>query len=195
MPDGKPMRADARRNRARILAAAEAVLARDGLAASVREIARQADVGMATIYRQFPTKEALYEAIIVSRFQALVEEFRHLTMADDAGMAFFRFFSRVVEEATSKKMLADALAAAGIDIEAGMPELAKDMTSVIETLLTRAQRARTVREDLALTELMALLTAACLAAERNQWEDTFRARILAVMFDGLYAKGKEGPNR
>ncbi|MBF8192699.1 TetR/AcrR family transcriptional regulator [Nonomuraea sp. K274] len=187
MPESKPLRADARRNRVRILAAAELVLARDGLSASVREIARQADVGMATIYRQFPTKEALYEAIVVSRIQALVEEFRELAVADDAGAAFFHFFSRLVEESTHKKMLADALADAGIDVEAGMAELAQEMARVIEPLLTRAQRAGVIREDLAMAELMALLTAACLAAERNRWDDAWRTRVLGLMFDGLRA--------
>jgi AcrR family transcriptional regulator len=185
MTDGTSMRADARRNRTRILAVAEAVLARDGLSASLREIARQAEVGMATIYRQFPTKEALYEAIVVGRMQALAEEGRELTTAEDAGAAFFHFFTRVVEEATQKKMLADALADAGIDVKAGMSELTQEMPRVIETLLTRAQRAGAVREDLGMPELLALLTAASLAAERARWDDGLRTRTLGFMFDGL----------
>src|SRR5580692_11850773 len=61
----RPRRADAERNRERVLASAEAVLASDGLSASMRAIAARAGVGLATIYRNFPTQEALYQAIII----------------------------------------------------------------------------------------------------------------------------------
>jgi AcrR family transcriptional regulator len=68
----RPLRADARRNRASVIAAAELVLARDGMSASMREIARQAGVWLATVYRQFPTKAALYETITRDRVQRLL---------------------------------------------------------------------------------------------------------------------------
>ena len=63
----KPLRADARRNQARVLAAAEAVFAAKGTAASTEEIARQAGVGIGTVFRHFPTKQALLEAVLVGR--------------------------------------------------------------------------------------------------------------------------------
>src|SRR3989442_539577 len=66
------MRADARRNRARVLEAAEAVFAASGTAASTEEIARRAGVGIGTVFRHFPTKEALLEAILVDKLVALV---------------------------------------------------------------------------------------------------------------------------
>ncbi|MEU9835163.1 helix-turn-helix domain-containing protein [Streptosporangium sp. NPDC048047] len=185
MPESRPLRADARRNRERILRTAEIVLARDGLSASMREIARQADVGLATIYRQFPTKEALYEAIVVARVRALVDEARGLADSEEPGAAFFRFFTRVVEDATHKKTLVDALTDAGVDVKAGMSGLSREMVAVIETLLTRAQQAGRVRADVRMPELLALLSAACLAAERGRWEEPLRTRTLSVMFDGL----------
>jgi len=83
--EAKPLRADARRNRARVLEAAEAVLARDGSAASIRAVAQQAGVGLGTIYRHFPTREALYEAILVDRLQRLAERSAALRKAEDAG--------------------------------------------------------------------------------------------------------------
>jgi AcrR family transcriptional regulator len=181
----RPLRADARRNRARVLEAAETILARDGMAASLREIARQAGVGLATIYRQFPTKEALYEAIVVERVRRLVDEARALADVDDAGAAFFAFFTRVVADSTDQKMLVDALADVGVDVKAGMDDLHREMVEAIEALLTRAQRAGAVRVDLAMRELLALLGAACLAAERNRWDEGMRTRALAFMFDGF----------
>jgi AcrR family transcriptional regulator len=181
----RPLRADARRNRARVLEAAETVLARDGMAASLREIARQADVGLATIYRQFPTKEALYEAIVLERIRRLVEEAQASADTDDAGTAFFAFFTRVVADATEQKMLVDALADAGVDVKAGMGDLHRAMLDAIEALLTRAQRAGAVRGDLAMPELLALLGAACLAAQRSRWDEGMRTRALAFMFDGF----------
>ncbi|MDP4509178.1 TetR/AcrR family transcriptional regulator [Nonomuraea turcica] len=175
------MRADAQRNRARVLDAAEEVLARDGLSASMREIAEVAGVGVGTIYRQFPTKEALYQAIVMDRQQRLAGLADELAAAQDAGAAFFAFFTKIVEDSTVKKVLVDALAVAGIDAKAGAP----DIRGAIEALLTRAQRAGAVRGDVGMAELLALLSATCLAAQHNNWDEGLRTRTLAVVFDGL----------
>ncbi|AQZ60400.1 hypothetical protein BKM31_01700 [[Actinomadura] parvosata subsp. kistnae] len=175
------MRADARRNRARVLDAAETVLARDGLAASMREIAEVAGVGVGTIYRQFPTKEALYQAIVEDRMRRLADRAGELATAEDPGAAFFEYFTTIVADSTMKKVLVDALAVAGIDAKAGSP----DIKGAIETLLTRAQRAGAVRGDVGMEELLALLSAACLAAQHHHWDEGLRTRTLAVVFDGL----------
>jgi AcrR family transcriptional regulator len=179
------VRADARRNRERVLAAAEEVLARDGLSASMRDIAGRAGVGLGTIYRHFPTQEALYQAIIVDRTQRLVAEAEALSGADDAGAAFFGYFARIVANAAEKKAMADVLAEAGIDPKAGMAHLGTDMRRAISTLLDRAQAAGAVRGDLGLPEVLALLSGACMAAERHQWDTGFRDRTLSILFDGL----------
>jgi AcrR family transcriptional regulator len=181
----RPKRADAQRNQARVLEAAEAVLARDGLSASMRTIAEQAGVGLGTIYRHFPTQEALYQAVIVDRVRRLVAEADRLATAAEPGPAFFAFFDGIVENATRKKVLADAIADAGLDPKAGTADLAADMRAAIARLLARAQADGAVREDLQMAELLALLSASCLAAERNQWSRRLRTRTLAVVFDGL----------
>jgi AcrR family transcriptional regulator len=183
--DARPLRADARRNRERVLAAAEEILARDGLSASMRTIAERAGVGLGTIYRHFPTQEALYQAIIVDRTRRLVAEASTLAAGGDPGAAFFGYFTRVVENATEKKAMADVLSDAGIDPKAGLAHLGHDMRGAIEDLLTRAQGAGAVRTDVDLSQVLALLAGACMAAERNQWNPGFRTRTLAVLFDGL----------
>ncbi len=183
--EAKPLRADAQRNRARILAAAEVALARDGLSASMRTIAGHADVGLGTIYRHFPTQEALYQAIIIDRTQRLVAEADALAAAEDPGTAFFTYLTRIVADATQKKALADVLTDAGIDPKAGMADVGRDMRNAIERLLTGAKEAGEVRPDLNLPELLAVLGGICMAAERNQWDADLRTRTLGFVFDGL----------
>jgi AcrR family transcriptional regulator len=181
----RPQRADAVRNRERVLAAAEAVLAREGLSASMRAIAADAGVGLGTIYRNFPTQEALYQAIIVRRTKALIAEAAELAGAPDPGRAFFGYFTRVVEHAMRTKALADLLARAGIDPKPGMAGAGDEMRRAVGVLLARAQQADAVRPDLRMPELMAILTAACLAAEHSQWDAQLLAGTLAIVFDGM----------
>jgi AcrR family transcriptional regulator len=89
----KPMRADAVRNRARVLEAADRVFALEGAAVSIDDVAREAGVGVGTIYRHFPTKEDLLQAVVISRVESLVDQARALAAADDATAAFFDFLS------------------------------------------------------------------------------------------------------
>ncbi|MGW4895562.1 TetR/AcrR family transcriptional regulator [Kitasatospora sp. NPDC004240] len=182
--EARPLRADARRNRARVLEAAEAVLARDGSTASMRAVAQQAGLGLGTIYRHFPTQEALYEAILLDRMRRLAERSEALREAEDAGAAFFGFFTEIVDNASRMKAVADVLADAGVDVKAGLSEAGGTVRAAVEALLFRAQRAGAVREDLQPPELLALLGATCLAAERNQWEPGLRDRTLGIVFDG-----------
>lgn len=175
-------RADAQRNRARVLAAAEAVLARDGVSASMRAVAEEAGVGLGTIYRHFPHREALYQAIIAARMRRLVAEADDLT---DDGSAFFELFTRIVVTATEKKALADALAEAGVPEKDGLEDVAAAMRATIERLMVAAQRTGTVRADLGAPEVLALMTATCLAAEHQTWTDELRTRTLTVVFDGM----------
>ncbi|MFG3055202.1 TetR/AcrR family transcriptional regulator [Kitasatospora sp. NPDC048239] len=150
----------------------------------MRAVAQGAGVGLGTIYRHLPTREALYEAILLDRMQRLTERAAALRQVEDAGAAFFGFFTEIVDNASRMKAMADALADAGIDVKAGLPESGSAVRSAVEALLIRAQQAGAVRNDLHIPEVLALLGASCTAAERNRWEPELRDRALGVVFDG-----------
>ena len=184
----RPLRADARRNRAQILQAAQAAFAAEGLSVSIHEIARRAGVGVGTVYRHFPTKEALFEAIVVSALDRLVEEGRSLITADDPGAAFFEFLSRMLDEGSASKTLKDALAGAGVNVKAATSGAGNDLQRVTEALVTRAQRAGAVRDDLDGDDLMALLAGTFLAIDRRTDDAGASGRLVAVLHDGLRSR-------
>ncbi|GLW68278.1 TetR family transcriptional regulator [Kitasatospora phosalacinea] len=184
----RPLRTDARRNRERVLSAAEAVLAREGSAASMRAVAEAAGVGLGTIYRHFPTREALFAAVMSTRMLQLAELSGELSEAADAGAAFFEFFTAVVDNAGRMRAVADALADAGVDVKTDSSDVsgaAAALRTALGTLLERARQHGRLRPDLHLPEALALLAAMCLAAERHQWDPAPRDRALAILFDGF----------
>jgi AcrR family transcriptional regulator len=185
----KPLRADARRNRARILEAAETVFAAMGMSASTYEIARQARVGIGTVFRHFPTKEVLMEAILVGRMQRLAEEANLLSTASDPGEAFFTFFTYVVDLSETKNAFADALAEAGVDVQNATLQVGQELLKLVDTLLTRAQQAFAVRGDIGVAEVIALVVGTSRAAEHARWDRNILARTLKIVFDGLRPAG------
>jgi len=185
MTTGRPLRADAERNRRRLLEVAQAVFAAEGLAVPIDEIARRAGLGVGTLYRHFPTKEALFEAIVIGRMQALVDETRERRSAKDAGEAFFAILSRIVQEGAVKKDFIDALAGTSSDVARAVSALKDEVHAAFELLLRRAQRAKAVRRDVDIREVLALATGALAASKRLGVDARGRERLLAIMRDGL----------
>jgi AcrR family transcriptional regulator len=186
MPDdGRPvLRADARRNRAKVLLAAQEAFGTEGLAVPLDEIARRAGVGAGTVYRHFPTKEALFEAVLVDRLEQLVETARKARQETDPAAAFFAYVAHLVADAGGKKDLADALAGAGVDLRAASHEVAVEFNKEFGALLTRAQKAGAVRGDLELADLHALVMGA-LAAERHRSDNDRPGRMAGIVADAL----------
>ena len=141
------LRADARRNRARILEVAREVFATEGLAVPIDTVAARAGIGVGTVYRHFPTKEALFAAIVMDRVQALVDDARAALDADDPGEAFYGFLRMMAERSATDMALADAFAEAGVDIKSSLGVCKQDLTAAIGDLLQRAQDAGAVRTD------------------------------------------------
>ncbi|HUZ10799.1 MAG TPA: helix-turn-helix domain-containing protein [Acidimicrobiales bacterium] len=168
-----------------MLEAAEVVFASQGVGAPVDEIARQAGVGVGTVYRHFPTKEALYQAIVVDRMTQLVREADGLATAEDPGAALFAVLSRIVEVATQKRDLADALSRAGIDVKTASSDAFGEMRRAVDVLLRRAQAAGVVRADVNLPDLVGLVAGTCLAADHPGSDAGMTSRMLGIVWDGL----------
>jgi AcrR family transcriptional regulator len=183
--EARPLRADARRNRRRLLEAAEDVFTAEGASASTEEVARQAGVGIGTLFRHFPTKEALVQAVVAIRVGRLVEKAEALAAEGDPATAFFEFFGRLVEEAEAKKTYDEVLAGGFVDAGSGAPELRRRLRLGIGDLLERAQEAGTVRDDVGVREVVALLVGAVRAAEHVGGDRELRNQTVAVILDGL----------
>jgi AcrR family transcriptional regulator len=180
----RPLRADAARNRARVLEVAYETFAEEGLSVPIDEIARRAGVGAGTVYRHFPTKEALFEAIATNRLQHLIDCAAAFADTEDPGHAFFAYLAALVEEGKADQGLMEALAGIGYDIATAIPDAEKRFIATLEDLLTRAQRAGAVRTDVGVKDVKALLIG-CQAMQRYSDDPGTAARTLAVIRDGL----------
>jgi AcrR family transcriptional regulator len=176
------LRADAQRNRQRILEAAERVFAEEGLAIPLDEIARCAGVGIGTVYRHFPTKEALFAAIVHDKVARLLDYVTSLEDARDPGAAFFAVLDRMAAEGARKKDLVDALSRAGVDLRASAADISAKLRGAVGKLLRRAQAAGTVRSGVDVTDVFALIGAVLTAVGRS---NSSPEKLFAIVRDGL----------
>jgi AcrR family transcriptional regulator len=188
-PQSRPLRADARRNRDRVLEAARAAFAAEGSDASLDEIARLAGVGAGTVYRHFATKEALFEAVVFDRIGELIEEARALSGDPDPGRAFSSFVELLAREGARKRDLVETLSSDGIHLHLGEAPIVRALIDVLAELLDRAQRAGAVRSDIGVDDVMALLTGAAYSICHSRADDDQTRRLLAIMYDGLREHG------
>jgi AcrR family transcriptional regulator len=159
----RPLRADAERNRRRLLDAATAIFCERGLDVGVGEIAERAQVGRGTLFRNFPSKEHLIAAIVVERMQESVSRGRAVLDASDAGEALFGLIDQSVGLSQTDRALFDALDdewLANDEIHAAHTEL----MSVLDALVRRAQEAGAVREDVSAVDVMMLVKGVCEAS-------------------------------
>ena len=183
-PPAKPLRADARRNRALVLQAARSAFASEGLAVPLDEIARRAGVGPGTVYRHFPTKDALFAAVIVDVLEALCEQADELVQSPDPGAAFFAFVTGLITTGATNQAIFDALSGAPEEVQSACATVSEQLSAALDALLTRAQGADAVRNDVTAADLKALLVGA-LAAQTAAAPDATPARLVQVTCDGL----------
>ena len=179
MPE-RPLRADAQRNREKILRAARDAFATSGYGVPLDEIAALAGVGPGTVYRHFPAKEALFEAVVTARVEDLIDDARARAGDADPGRAFFGFLARIAEEAAAKRDLPDAIAIAG--------SLQDDLHAALDLLLHRAQEAGAVRADIKTSDLIVLLKGLLRGLQDEPGgvvDPALRDRVFAVVTDGL----------
>ncbi|MGW9075370.1 TetR/AcrR family transcriptional regulator [Streptomyces kronopolitis] len=193
MADGGavPSRADARRNRALVLQAARFAFEEQGLGVPLGEIARRAGVGAGTVYRHFSSKEALFRATIVDRIELFTDTARDLADVTDPGPVFFRFLASVVRLASQNKALCDALEASGTGRFEPSPGVGKNFEEALEVLLSRAQKAGEVRQDVGIADVRALLVG-CLSMERARAGSGagggVQGRMTALMCEALQSE-------
>jgi len=183
MTPSKPMRADARRNRARILAAAEEVFAERGTSASTEEVAARAGVAIGTVFRHFPTKRDLLAAIMKDLRQRLNDKAEALLTEGDPGTAFFDYFTYLVGSSAKIGAVLSLLTEEGTPIEPG--EQIMQLTHTFDRMLNAAREAGTVRPDVHLDEVMALLTATTHGALAAAWPDDLRHRTVTLLLDAF----------
>jgi AcrR family transcriptional regulator len=181
----RAQRADARANRGRILDVAEEVFGQGGESASTEEVARLAGVGIGTVFRHFPTKAALLEAVLVREFGRLREQAEALLEAPDPGEAFRGLFTLLIARAPAKIAITAALLDAGGNRDSEAVAASDGLREAVGALLRRAQQAGAVRNDIELPEVYALLAGISQAVARTRLDEPAQARLLAIAFHGL----------
>jgi AcrR family transcriptional regulator len=183
------LRADAARNRRRLLEAAARVFAERGLDAGVDEIAREAGVGIGTLYRRFPTKDDLIAAVLDDRFETIVAAIEEAAAADDPWAALEAVMAAFAEAAVVHRALLHNLAYSGC--HAPLVQAAKErVLEQLDAVLARARADGAVRDDVTARDLLALsgmlsrLPPWQLAQEPDVWR-----RYLGLMLDGLRPDG------
>jgi AcrR family transcriptional regulator len=152
------LRADAQRNLERILEAARAVFARDGLDASVADVAERAGVGTATIFRRFPTKDDLVSAVLEYELEAFGARARKAAESDDPGEAIGEFMTSVIQSFIEDRCFCEATGSELFN-RPRIQELVAGMTEAVESLLERAQAAGAIRDDVVAADIGFLVNA------------------------------------
>jgi AcrR family transcriptional regulator len=181
----RPMRADALRNRARILDAAEEIFAVEGVNVPIDAVAERAGVGVGTLYRHFPTKEALFEAIVMTRLEELLAATRERAAAEQPGDALFSFLRDFAQQANAKQDLFEALSSAGIDIKSQCAGMVDDLMAGVDQLVQRAASVGAIRADVPTDELLSLIIGACHAGGHSGISNDGVQRMVGVVIDGL----------
>jgi AcrR family transcriptional regulator len=183
--EARHMRADAVVNRQRILEAAEAVFSTEGVSVPIDTVAERAGVGVGTVYRHFPTKEDLFEAIVMTRLEDLLELARGEASAPSPGTALVSFLQQFASQASAKHDLFDAMGAAGVDFKERCAETVSKLKESVGLLLTRAQDAGDVRRDMSADELIGLVMGSCQAAANAGLDEVARQRMVSIVCDGI----------
>ena len=175
------LRADAERNRARILVAAEEAFIERGAGVPLEEVAKRAKVGIGTLYRRFPTREALLAATSNERFVSVAET-SHARDADgDPGHAMRRFLEELAKSTSVYQSLAASL---GTVIQHGTPGCLA-ITAEGQRLLQRAQDAGIVRADASFDDIICVVSAIAIAAEKDSAPMLRIAHLVDLLLNGM----------
>ncbi|MFI9802725.1 TetR/AcrR family transcriptional regulator [Streptomyces sp. NPDC052302] len=185
MAPPRAMRADARRNHERLLTEARAAFAEHGTDASLEDVARRAGVGIGTLYRHFPNRDALVSAVFEDAAGELLTRSRQLLEAPEPCAALVTWLRETVTHAGEYRGLARSLMAVSADGSSALARCSDPIRQAGGALLARAQQAGSVRADVAIADLLQLTHAIALAAEETPSDPDLADRLLNLTLRGL----------
>jgi AcrR family transcriptional regulator len=191
-PETAPRRADARRNYDKLIAAAAAAFAEHGADdVSLEEIARRAGVGIGTLYRHFPARQSLLEAVYKEQVDALDALAAKLLTAESPGDALAEWMRAFAAFGKTKRSLSAALVSTiGKDSEL-LSACSKTLRSCTEAVLERAQQAGAARADVTSTDILRLLHGLIMATDANPSDPEQADRMLSLVIAGLLSRGPD----
>jgi AcrR family transcriptional regulator len=182
-------RADSARNRQLLMDAAKAGFSEVGLNVSLEEIARRAGVGIGTLYRHFPSREAVVEAVYRREVEHLAEAVPQLLETSPAGEALHKWMHLFVDYIATKRLIAPSLGAASGRSSTLYATSAELITRAISTLVKRAVASGDVRKDIDPQDLLRALVGVSYGNPDAGWEASAR-RLIDILMDGLRRKGR-----
>jgi len=183
----KPLRADARRNREKVLAAARAVFAEQGVDAQMDDVARRADVGVGTVYRHFPTKDALLNALADELFDALAAHAREMLELDDPWEAFLQTMWFSAQKTAGDRAFAEILSASRDMIPTECPGK-KELTGSVAEMMERAIEAGKMRPDVVIDDIPLIMCGIGSASAMPHPNPEAWRRHLGIVLDGMRAE-------
>lgn len=178
------LRADAARNRDRVLEAAKAVFSAGGAEASLEAVARQAQVGIGTLYRHFPTREALFEAVYRREVEQLADLAERLKSEAGPTEALRIWLQAIVDFVATKKGMSAALAIAATGSSDLSAYSSDRLTKAVSGLLDRAIVAGEIRSDISPEDLLRAMVGMCYMQDQPGWQASVQ-RLVEVLVDGL----------
>ena len=182
-------RADSARNRQLLMDAAKAGFSEVGLNVSLEEIARRAGVGIGTLYRHFPSREAVVEAVYRREVEQLAEAVPQLLETSPAGEALHKWMHLFVDYIATKRLIAPSLGAAAGRTSTLYTTSAELIARAISTLVKRAVASGDVRKDIDPPDLLRALVGVSYGNPDAGWEASAR-RLIDILMDGLRRKGR-----
>ncbi|MFF5081791.1 TetR/AcrR family transcriptional regulator [Actinoplanes sp. NPDC000266] len=184
----RPLRRDAQRNRERVLEAAREVFATRGFAATLDDVAHHAGVGVGTVYRRFPTKESLVEALFTERIAGMVTLAEECLAEPSAWDGLTRFMTVACRTHSDDRGLRDAMLSLGM--KKRFPEAGDRMETVITELVARAKAEGTLRADFEATDVPIIFT---MVSDIGGAGLQAYERYLRLVIDGLRACSRNAP--
>jgi AcrR family transcriptional regulator len=189
---GRPLRADARRNRERVLTAAREVFAEHGPEAQMDDVARRAQVGVGTVYRHFPTKEALIEALVAEAFERLVVVAKEQAQRDDDPWdalvtTLWAGAEIMAGDRAVSAILSEVYGPVNVD-----PDLQLQMHETTTILIDRAREAGALRPDVMLDDIPMVMCGIGMATCKPHTVPDAWRRHITILLDGLRAANASG---